>query len=695
MGQRLTDLAEPFEALGKEAWRKKVEDDFRGGDTDTESLRKTDANGDFIEALYTIEDSVDAGRRGLPGQSPHVRGSVAQGGWTLRQEFSDCRINVSNEQILADLRAGVEALWLRVRMDDGIQVISSANFDALLDGVDLQSVSVCLDPGSEALTTAAAYIASLQRRGGAEAIDFQSLRGGLGADPLGTLAKSGGLPGGRNQQYEHAVALAQWCTKKAPGLRAMLVDTRVYHEAGASEVQELAYAIATGVVYLRKLVEAGMNVDAAAQQIAFSICVSDDFFSELAKLRAARWLWSRVVTASGGEESSAAMWMHCRTSGFSASERDPWVNMLRATNQTAAAALGGANSIATTPFDSVIGPANELSRRVARNTQIVLRDESHLAHVVDAAGGSWYIEQRTDDLANKAWALFQEIESNGGFETELTLGRVTEAVTSVAERRRTLLAKRKTSVVGVNEFANLDETLPVREAINVQETTNALRDSLQQSDPPSHQDRWVELSDFSKSAKNRPVELVQQCIEIAKEGGDTLTMASVLRDGLPDFHIEPIRSWRLAEDYEALRGASDQHVALHGHRPRAFMANLGPIPEHKTRSAWSTNLLAAGGIEALPNDGYPSVEAIVAAWGESEADMAVICGTDDRYAEQAFSVATALAENGCSTILLAGKPGDKADAYNEAGVSMFIYAGAGCDVLQTLNQVHDQIGVGR
>ena len=676
MGKNSVDAIQTFAKVGVETWRKKVAEDLRLADL--ASLRRRDINGLYKEPLYTITDAVDGAARGLPGSFPHVRGADPQGGWVIRQEFDDCRVSASNQAILTDVNAGVSDLWLKVRFDNGIQAVSAADFGRLLKGVEIDSVSICLDPGSEALPVAAAYLGYLVNLG----VDLDEIRGGFGADPLGTLAKTGGLPGGRASQYEHMVELAQWCSVHTKYFRAALVDTGAYHNAGASEVQQLAYAIGTGVVYLRALMGAGLSIDAAASQIMFAFSISDDFFTEIAKLRAARWLWSRVVSAAGGNDESAAMRMHCRTSNLTLTERDPWVNMLRVTNQAAAAALGGAGSIATASFDEVIGPPDDLSRRVARNTQIILQQESHLSSVIDPAGGSWYVEQRTDALARDAWAKFQTIEAGGGFEKTLLSGKVVDAISEIASTRRNAVAKRKSSIVGVSEFASIDEAKVERKAIDGQEVANALRKSLLQADPESHQEAWVTLSKVNQDSKRKPGALVDGCVEVTKMGGDILTMASVLRQGLPDLHIEPLRSWRLAEEWEALRDASDARLAKVGRRPRAFMANLGPIAAHKPRSMWATNLLAAAGIESSSNDGFVDVAEIVKAWQKSEADLAVICGSDDQYRSQAVDAIKALVAGGCTKVAMAGRPGEHEAQYTEAGVDVFLFTG--CDALQIL-----------
>jgi methylmalonyl-CoA mutase len=430
-------------------------------------------------------------------------------------------------------------------------------------------------------------------------------------------------------------------------------------------------------------------VDAAARQIGFSYSVSGDFFTQVAKLRAARWLWAKVVITAGGEQSAAAMQIHCRTSRFTKTQRDPWVNMLRVTSECTAAVFGGAQSIATMPFDCAIGPADELAQRVARNTQVVLREESHLGEVADPAGGSWFVERLTNDLARAAWNELRSIEAGGGIVAALGSGKLVDAVGEVADAREKGLAKRKTPVVGVSEFPNLYEHTVDRDPVSAEEIQDLLKASIDSLDLGAHGERLRAIVSMVNDAGREAGALTGACLAATTGGADMYSVATVLQHGQPDFHVEPILQWRASEIWEELRARSDRHPT----RPVAFFANLGAVPSHKPRSTWTQNLLAAVGIDADTNDGFSDMEALATAWKESSAALAVICGSDTDYEALLDPAVAALKKAGCPVVLVAGRPGEREATLRESGVSDFVFVGA--DVLAVMTQVLDSVGVQR
>ena len=672
-----------FPPVAKSDWLAKVEADLKGSSPDR--LRSRTPGGLELRPLYTEEDAVDSSARGLPGVFPYVRGAAPLGGWVIRQEYGDPRPAVCKANIEQDLARGVEALWLTMGPRRGCRVLTVEELDDLLGAVDLATTSVCLEGGSESLAVAAGFLAVANKRG----ISYDALRGGFAYDPIGMLAGEGRVQGGLRSRLAEVLDLATWCADNAPGLRAVQVSSDPYAGGGASTVQELAYTVATGIEYLRQLVDSGMTVEAAARRIGFSYAISGDFFTQVAKLRAARELWAKVVIAAGGELGAASMQIHCRTSRFAASERDPWVNMLRVTAECTAAVLGGAHSIATLPFDSEIGPPDELARRVARNTQVVLREESHLDEVADPAGGSWFVETLTDELARAAWAEVRSIEAGGGIVKALGSGKLVDAVAEVAASRRKSLDKRKTPIVGVSEFPNVYEDTVEREPVSPQDVKRLLRAALDELDVGAHRDNLLSLARQANDPERAPGALAEACVAAALDGTDMYSIAAVLQHGQPDFHVEPIPQWRAADTWERLRARSDRAPV----RPSAFLANLGSVPSHKARSTWAQNLLGAAGVEASTNDGFADAMALEAAWAEAPASLAVICGSDADYETMLEPAIGALKKAGCPVVLVAGRPGDRAPALREAGVSDFVFVGA--DVLRVMTDVLDSVGVDR
>src|SRR6202012_5109548 len=368
---------------------------------------------------YTAADTAPA--PGRPGFAPFVRGGRVAGpvidGWDIRQQHAHPDPRRSNEAVLADLENGVTSLWLTVG-GSGLPVSALPD---VLDGVYLNLAGVVLDAGAE-FAEAAAQLFTLWTDGPG-AVPAPEASGNLGADPLGLLARTG-QDAETGSQLVAAGQLAARCEREFPGVRALTVDALPYHDAGASAEQELGLALSTAVAYLRQLTESGLPADTAAGQLEFRYAAGADQFLTIAKLRAARRLWSRGAEASGIGPAGAAQRQHAVTSSVMMTRRDPWVNMLRTTVACLAAALGGADAITVLPFDDALGLPDDFARRIARNTQALLHDESSLGRVIDPAGGSWYVEHLTDQLARAAWEQFQLTERDGGLRAALDGGQV-------------------------------------------------------------------------------------------------------------------------------------------------------------------------------------------------------------------------------------------------------------------------------
>ncbi|MFE5186438.1 methylmalonyl-CoA mutase family protein [Streptomyces sp. NPDC056628] len=444
-------LAAEFPDATHEQWQHLVEGVLRKAGKDVSGTAAEDALSTPLEdgmrsrPLYTARDA--APDPGLPGFAPFVRGGRPEGstagGWDVRQRHTTATDGV----VLADLENGVTSLWL-VLGDAGIPVSSLGR---ALDGVYLDLAPVVLDAGAATEAAAHALLDLYAERGVAK----DAARGNLGADPLGHEARTG-----RSLPFAPAAVLARRCAEEYPGLRALTVDALPYHEAGGSAAQELGSALATGVAYLRELTEAGLTVEQAAAQLEFRYAATADQFLTIAKLRAARRLWARVTEVSGAP---SAQVQHAVTSPVMMTRRDPWVNMLRTTVATLAAGVGGADSVTVLPFDHALGLPDAFARRIARNTSTILIEESHLARVIDPAGGSWYVERLTDELAHAGWEFFQQIEQAGGQAAALRSGRLRDDLAATWEARTGKLAKRREPVTGVSEFPYLAEQPVVRE----------------------------------------------------------------------------------------------------------------------------------------------------------------------------------------------------------------------------------------
>lgn len=564
------------------------------GSAAEEALSTTLEDGLTTRPLYTASD--ESPDTGFPGFAPFTRGSRAEGnaagGWDVRQRHALTDPARLNEALLGDLENGVTSLWLTVGGPAGVPVDGLAR---ALEGVYLDLAPLSLDAPADLDAAATELLRLYEERGVAKS----EARGTLGADPLGHEARTG-----VEADLAPAVRWARRCEAEYPGLRAIVVDALPYHEAGGSAGEELGLSLATGVAYLRALTAAGMSVEAACGQLEFRYAATADQFLTIAKLRAARRLWARVAEASGAPAAGAQR-QHAVTSPVMMTRRDPWVNMLRTTLATLGAGVGGADSVTVLPFDHALGLPDAFARRIARNTSTILMEESHLARVIDPAGGSWYVERLTDELAAAAWAFFQETERAGGLPAALRSGTVAERLAATWAVRSAKLARRKEPITGVSEF-------------------------------PMPGERPVEREPAPDAYAGAP-------------GG----LPRVRRD----------------EAFEALRARSDAHLAATGSRPKVFVAALGPAAAHTARVSFAVNLFGAGGIEAVHDPVSVDADTAAGALAGSGASVAVLCSSDALYAEQAEQVAGALKSAGAARVFLAGRPGEYADvdAYVFAG----------------------------
>ncbi|MFF0577652.1 methylmalonyl-CoA mutase subunit beta [Streptosporangium saharense] len=420
--------ADGFPPTTRERWRELALGVLRksGIETDSpeEALSSTTYDGVTVAPLYDMSDL--PGDPGLPGAAPYVRGARPAGGWDVRQ-----RHEVADGQaVLADLENGVTSLWLALAPEDLPRVLG--------EEIYLDLISVVLDAGERTGEAAEALFALAERRGLARG----GLTGNLGADPVRDPAT--------------AAELAGRCVADFPGLRAVVIDGTPYHDMGGSDAEELGCAAAAGVAALRTLTGAGLSAEEAFGQLEFRYAATADQFLTIAKLRAARRVWARVAEVCG-VSGNAGQRQHAVTSSAMMTARDPWVNMLRTTLACFAAGAGGADAVTVQPFDACLGLPDAFARRIARNTHALLVEEAGTARVMDPAGGSWYVERLTEDLAGRAWEWFQEIERAGGMASALDSGLVPDRIAATWSARSDNIAHRRDPITGVSEFPNLGE----------------------------------------------------------------------------------------------------------------------------------------------------------------------------------------------------------------------------------------------
>jgi methylmalonyl-CoA mutase len=540
-------------------------------------------DGFAIRPLYTVFDELP--EPPLPGEWPYVRGGDAlrdvKSGWKVAEAFPAAQgaraaAADGNAAVLDALGEGVSALLIRV----GEPGVAPDQLEGLLAGVYLSMAPVILDAGADYPAACDVMLALVAQ---VESDQRATLSIDLGADPLTASLSDRPAP-----TIEEVVAVASRVAGDR-GVRAITVDGPAFHNLGASAAWELAASIAAAVAYLRVLTESGISVSDSLRQISFRLAADDDQFMTIAKMRAVRQLWARVAEVVGDPEGGAAV-VHAETSLPMMTQRDPWVNMLRGTLAAFGAGVGGADTVQVFSFDVAIpggfpGMATSFARRIARNTQLLLLEESHVGRVLDPAGGSWFVEDLTEQLAAQAWQHFQAIEARGGFvdARDYVAGQIAE----IAARRNDDIAHRRTVITGVNEYPNLAEP------------------ALPQDD---------------SSAAPRAA-------------GNLL---------------------RYAAGFEALRDRSDVYLARTGSRPQALLLPLGPLAEHNIRATFAANLLASGGIEAV-NPGTVDAAGVASAVSDAGSPtVAVICGTDKRYLDEAADIVEAARSAGVSRVYLAG-----------------------------------------
>jgi len=685
-------LGGEFPAPSRDQWLGLVDKALKGAPFDKKLVTRL-YEGIAVQPIYTkAEGGEPSDVSGLPGQMPFTRGAVAgrDQGWEVCTEQQAAEAKVVNAAILEDLYRGATSVLIRfdaaarAGLDgdaaaaadlagrDGTMIYSIDDLDLAFKDVFLDLVPISLEAGTQT-ATAAAMLAGIWR---ARGIQPAQARGFFNADPLGTLAADGHLPATLNSSLRQAAELACWTAEHWPAAVAMGVDTSAYSDAGATESQDLAAAISTGLAYLRALTAAGLGIDTACRQIRFTFSVGCDQFLSIAKLRAARRLWARITEACGATEPARAMRIHARTARRMMSQRDPWVNMLRTTVAGFAAGLGGADSVAVLPFDHVLGPSDDFARRIARNTQILLLEESSLSKVIDPAGGSWYVEHLTTELAEVAWAAFQEIERRGGMAAVLLDGSFAAEIAEAWSKREADIARRRVPLTGINEFPNILEQPVERPAPDFA----ALRQAAAERLAPARRE-LPPLPGLS-SQDDR--------VEAAEQGYSIAALASSLADG-EGVSIPPLPRHRLPESFEALRDAADRYKDRTGSWPVLFLANLGKVAQHTGRATYAKNFFEAGGIQTLPNSGFASAETCAEAFKASGARISVLCGADLQYESMAEPFAKALKAAGADYLFLAGNPGEHKEAYQAAGIDAFISVGA--DVLSVLRATLGRLGV--
>ena len=580
MVEKREKLFDMFSPVSPEEWRAKAEVDLKGADFEKKMVWRTD-EGFNVQPLYRGVDIKDFKTiDSLPGEYPYVRGTRTNNDWQARQEIDAADVKEANAKALDVLNKGITSLGFKLHDD--------FNLDVLLDGIytDIAQVNFAVCP-NKVVEFAKVLVAYLEKKGTAD-----KFVGSIDFNPYKATFKKG-------KKFEGIAEVAAELLKVvAPvkGLRVLSVNSEMLSNAGAYIYQELGYALSWGNEWMAQLTDAGFSADEVASRIKFNMGISTIYFMELAKFRAARMLWAQIVKQYNPQcDCACKMVVHATTSRYSQTMFDSYVNMLRSQTQAMSAALASVDEITVTPFDAPYKKSDEFSERIARNQQLLLKEESHLDKVVDPAGGSYYIEQLTMSLAQVAWKLFLETEDKGGFKAAVESYDVTNAVNASANARFDKVAKRREQLLGTNQFPN-----------------------------------FTEVSDGKKA--------LTCCCACACEMEDS---APVLNNK------------RLASQFEELRQATENAA----HTPVVFMLTIGNLAMRLARAQFSDNFFGCAGYKLIDNNGFNTVEEGVEAAVAANADVVVLCSSDAEYPELIPGAIKAL--NGRAEFVLAGPETDE------------------------------------
>ncbi len=663
-----------FPSATHEQWLKLVEGVLKGADFQKKLVGRSH-DGIAVQPLYPKAD----------GASPVGREQA--GRWRVSQRVDHPDPAKANELALLDLEGGADALTLVTRNAPaargfGVRIDTLDDLDRAFSGVMLDLIHLRVDAGGHGRHMAALMLALSERRGHR----LSDLSLDLGLDPIGAMAAMGRMSASWDAVAQRMGDTLDTLKDRGFEGRAFLADGRVYHEAGASEAQELAAVLATGIGYLRALESESHSLDAARQALAFLLVADADEFFTVAKLRALRRLWARVEQACGLEPRPIRL--HAETAWRMTTRRDPWVNMLRTTVAAFSAGIGGADSITVLPFTAALGLPDAFARRMARNTQLVLLDEANLWRVADPAAGAGGFEALTDALCEKAWGLFQEIEREGGILESLKRDALQGRIAAVRAQREKAVATRKEPITGTSEFPNIREADVA--VLSPSSLWGGVRgggvgDSLSAggASTPTSSPQGGGGQDGAVPSETSFPALVQ----MAADGASLSRLASTAL-GVSPVAVAPLPSTRTAEPFERLRDISDEHLARTGSRPKVFLANLGSAAAFTARATFAKNFFEAGGIEAVMSEGLADQDSIKTAYLQSNAKLSCICSTDEIYKEHAPAAARALREAGSKLVALAGRPGDDEQELVGAGIGTFVFAG--CDALKVLSEALDK-----
>ena len=609
-------LFSDFPAVTTQEWMDKIMVDLKGADYEKKLVWKTN-EGFKVKPFYRREDLEGLKTtEGLPGQYPYIRGNKKDDNtWFVRQDIRVDNPAEANAKALDLLNKGIDSLGFHIKAKD----LNADYIRTLLKDICCECVELNFKTCQRHTVELAKLLTEYFKEKG---YDPEKLQGSLDFDPISRMMKKGKNVSGLIANAKELVEVMA----PYPKFRCIAVNSLALNNAGAYIYQELGYALAWGNEYLSRLTEAGVSADLAAKKIKFNFGISSNYFMEIAKFRAARMLWADIVNEYHPAcQCACQMAVHAETSSFNLTLFDAHVNLLRTQTEAMSAAIAGVDSITVTPFDKAYETPNDFSERIARNQQLLLKEESHLNRIVDPAAGSYYIENLTVSIAKQAWDLFLQTEEAGGMVKAVLDSSVQNAINSSNRARHEAVSKRKEILLGTNQYPNFNET----------------------------------------AGEKAPLEHAC-CCGHGDEAGEFATL----------------NTDRAASEFEALRLETEHS----GKRPKAFMLTIGNLAMRQARAQFSCNFLACAGYEVIDNLGFPTVEEGIEAAMKANADIVVLCSSDDEYAEYAIPAFKAL--NGRAMFIVAGAPACM-DELKAAGIENFIHVR--CNVLETLKEYNKKL----
>ncbi|MBK9292082.1 MAG: methylmalonyl-CoA mutase small subunit [Bacteroidetes bacterium] len=625
MEQEINKLFAEFPPVSTEEWEVQIIKDLKGADYEKKLVWKT-AEGFSVRPYYRMEHLNEVPwRHNLPGSFPFVRGNKPAGNdWLVREDIVVDDIATANEKALALLMKGVDALGFRL---DCKRSYTIDDIEALLKNirVDIAEVNFSNSPDQLSLVR---FMDQLVRKYNRLP---EKVRGSVEYDPLGRFSRRGKWYDNEEADFSLAYELAK-AAERLPAFRVLSVNGRLFANAGATITQEMAFTLSMAAEYLTRLTDKGLFIGQVAPKMKFNLAVGSNYFMEMAKIRAYRLLWAHLVNAYGlNDAMNGRMFIHAENSTWNFTVYDPYVNMLRTTTGTMSAVLAGVDSFRVLPFNEVFEPTTEFSERIARNQQLVLREESYLDKVADPAAGSFYLDKLTDTLAEEAWNRFLQIQDEGGYVEAMRKNVIQQMLADTARKRRDNAANRKEILLGVNQYPNFTEriTKPLDPAIFA----------------PTDQ-------------------------------------------AAADAEISTIKTWRGAQEFEALRYQTDMYSLAHK-RPVAWMFTFGNLAMRRARSTFACNFFACAGYEVVDNNGFASIDEGIAAARNEKPEIVVICSSDEEYATIALPIFEALKNE--TIVVLAGYPAELTETLKAAGFENFIHVRS--NVLETLKGFQQKLGI--